>query len=129
MAASSTTESVPVEFSFRAGFLLSELSYEDWEFDLGADGCRPFLQVVFMAPCADSGELAEQRGRKWFLSTHMTDSEIVQTALCAVLTAEEHEVRERFLYRGRAIFGPHFHVDQLWHLAGQSDGLDPRRAP
>lgn len=117
------------DFSFRTAVLLSDLSYKDWRFELGADGCRPFLQVVFLAPCAESGESAEQRGRKWFLSPHMTDSEVVQTALAAVLMAEEHEVRERFLYRGRAIFGPHFHVEMLWHLAGRRDAVDVRSAP
>ena len=65
-------------------------------------------------------------GRKWRLSPHMTDSEIVGTALKAVLTAEEHEARENFLYRGRPIFGPHLDVDQLWELAGRQNALSVR---
>jgi len=55
----------------------------------------------------------EHKGRKWLLSQHMTDSEIVQTALLAVLVCEEHEARERFRYRGAAIFGPHQDVEDL----------------
>lgn len=59
------------------------------------------LQVEFRA---DSGIW---RGRKWRLSEHMTDSEIVQTAFAAVLAAEEHEARELFLLHGQAVLGPH----------------------
>lgn len=52
-------------------------------------------------------------GRKWMLSEHMTDSELVQTAFKACLAWEEHECRESFLYRGQRVFGPHFDVDVL----------------
>jgi len=80
------------------------------------DGARPYLQVVFMGRCTDTGEICRQTGRKWYLSPFMTKSEVVQTALKAVLTAEEHEARESFRYRGSAIFGPHFDVDSLVKL-------------
>lgn len=43
----------------------------------------------------------------------MTKDEVVSTALKLVLTAYEHEVREKFLYKGERIFGPHFDVDFL----------------
>jgi hypothetical protein len=52
-----------------------------------------------------NGEL--QRGRKWLLSTHMMDEEVVQTALMAVLAFEEHEAREAFLFDGKRLFSPH----------------------
>jgi hypothetical protein len=45
----------------------------------------------------------------------------VQTALKAVLTAEEHEAREQFFYRGGAVFGPHINVDRLWTIADELD--------
>lgn len=51
----------------------------------------------------------------------MTRSEVVQTALKAVLAAVEHEAREFFTYNGRAIFGPHYDVDALWKIANQTD--------
>ena len=47
----------------------------------------------------------------------MTRGEGVQTALLAVLTAVEHEARERFTYKGQAVFGPHFDVEALAQLA------------
>jgi hypothetical protein len=64
-----------------------------------------------------TGEVETQHGRKWILSKHMTKSEVVTTAFKAVMTAEEHEIREKFRYGGRMIFGPHFNVDALHEVA------------
>jgi hypothetical protein len=66
-------------------------------------------------------------GRKWFLSNHMTRSEVVQTAFKAVLTAEEHEAREHFKYRGQSIFDPHYDVDKLVELRSDVACLDLRK--
>jgi hypothetical protein len=80
-----------------------------------------YFQVIWRGTDSETGLEAEQRSRKWQLSYHMTRSEIVQTALKAVLTAEEHEVRENFRYRGKAIFGPHFDVDELVNMMPEQD--------
>ena len=87
------------------------------------DGAIPtYLQASFMAPCNDAGgEPVQQRTRKWLLSKYMTRSELVRTAFKCVLTAIEHEARERFRYRGVAIFGPHHDVDVLVRMAGHED--------
>ena len=58
-------------------------------------------------------------GRKWFLSEHMTRSEVIQTVFLAVMTATEHEVRETFKYRGHAVYSPHFNVERLVSLSSQ----------
>src|SRR5258708_5406117 len=78
-----------------------------------------YLQVVFPALLGMSVDHPVS-GRKWRLSTHMTKGEIVQTALLAVIQAQEHEIREHFLYKGKAIFGPHYDVDVLATLLGPS---------
>lgn len=103
--------------------ILGQVTYRNWTYRVGQDGDRLFLQVCFVGACADSGEPANQQGRKWLLSPHMTKSELVATAFKAVLTAEEHEAREAFKYRGQAVFGPHFDVDHLADLsrAGSRD--------
>lgn len=100
---------------FRRLWALTEVRYKDWQFVVNDIHARPYLQVRFWA----DGE--EWGGRKWYLSEHMTKSEIIQTALKAVITAEEHEARERFLYRGRAIFGPHIDVDDLHEICTSLD--------
>lgn len=57
------------------------------------------------------------RGRKWGVSFWFTESEVVQTALKAVLTFLEHEAREGFLYKSKAVFNPHIDIDSLLEVA------------
>lgn len=115
----------PFEALLRA--TIADLSYKGSGFRIEKDGIGLwFLQVQFIAPDVATGETQVFGGRKWRLSMHMTQSEIVQTALKAVLTAEEHEARELFLYRGRPVFGPHVNVERLWELAGDPDGQERR---
>lgn len=93
--------------------ILKGINYKDWTF-IFHDSPPWWLQVRFEA------DGALQHGRKWLLSEHMTAGEIVQTAFKAVLTAEEHEAREKFLFRGSTIFSPHFDIDLLSRFAGDS---------
>lgn len=95
--------------------ILSDVKFHDYTFDVIDGPSGLYLQLRFKV------DGKEWKGRKWQLSTHMTRSEIVQTALKAVLTAVEHEAREKFLYRGRAIFGPHLNVDKLHGIAEELD--------
>ena len=93
--------------------IVAELQFRDWHFQIvPAPPYGDLLRVTFVA-----GADGRQNGRKWLISQHATRSEIVQTAFKAVLTALEHETREQFLYRGQAVFGPHFDVDSLAALA------------
>ena len=101
--------------------IVEKISYDDWLIGIGRDGARCYLQVHFTAPDRDTGEGVEWSGRKWLLSPHMTDSEVVLTAWAAIKMAIEHEAREKFRYRGRQIFGPHIAVDALWDCAETLD--------
>jgi hypothetical protein len=101
--------------------VLSQIAYKDWQFYLGEARGVLFLQIRFISPDSATREIALQSGRKWLLSPFMTPSEVVQTALKAVLTAVEHEARERFLYRGVAVFGPHIDVESLLVAARKED--------
>lgn len=95
---------------------LSHVRYKDWDFNIGVDGDRLFLQIGFWErDLTDPLNAARfyQKCRKWMLSPHMTKSEIIQTAFKAAMTAEEHECRERFFYQNQPIFGPHFDVDAI----------------
>lgn len=100
--------------------LVKQIEYKNWKFHIGTDGCnycgetgRAWLQVQWPAQDTYSYRMEMQKGRKWLLSEHMTDSEVILTALKAVITAEEHEVRETFQYRGKRIFHPHPSLDIL----------------
>jgi len=111
--------------------IIADVEYKDWSVKLGWSGADRdlYLQVVFQAPDTTTrGRPMVQKGRKWRLSRWMTRSEVVQTLLKAILTAEEHEARERFRYRGRAIFGPHLDVEALWESAGRQEKRRDRLA-
>lgn len=83
-----------------------------------------WIRWSFEAPCAKTGEDSYVSGRQWRLSPHMTESEIVQTALLAALTAEEHEAREMFKYKGKRVFNPHISVQGLLDVCENEDVRD-----
>lgn len=60
------------------------------------DGSRIFIQVLYEAPCSKTGSIETWRGRKWYLSDHMLDQEVVGTVYLAYKTAVDHEVMESF---------------------------------
>lgn len=120
---------------FRA--VVARIQFRGWQFHIGAHGAIEgataatyYLQIAFDAEDFGSPEkrATPQTGRRWMLSRHMTDGEIVQTALMAVLAALEHEVREEFTYRGHAIFGPHYDLEVLVAVC-ETKHNDVRRAP
>lgn len=101
----------------RMSLALDQVSYPGYHFEIfnapGDDGAPIYLRASFVATDAKTKILAKQNTRKWSLSLHMTNSEVVQTALKCVLTSIEHEARESFTYMGAPVFGPHFDVDDL----------------
>jgi hypothetical protein len=97
--------------------ILSEVTFPGywWIVTKDSDGVR--IHARFMAPCnVAGGEPQEQRTRRWGIRPEASKSEIIGTALKCVLTSVEHETREQFKYKGKAIFGPHFNVDILWEI-------------
>jgi len=80
----------------------------------GEDADALWLQLVFYAP-------ARQACRKWRISRHATRSEVVGTAFLACKQAMEHELREQFRYRERAIYSPHYDVDRLKDFHGDTE--------
>ena len=67
-----------------------------------------------------TGVMELQSCRKWILSYHMTDDEIVGTALKATLAAVEHEAREQFKWEGQPIFRPHYNIYELLALSARN---------
>jgi hypothetical protein len=110
-----TAEAVPSgehpEFA-RIARLLGDVEYgRNTGWRVAPDGS--WLQVVRFADATKAGDSASLFGRKWRLSPHMVRAEVVQTAFAAVRAFEEHEARELFRWRGRAVFGPHIDLDAL----------------
>lgn len=98
-----------------------------WLIELRYDEKRPYLQVQDPAgTCNITGKPMPWHARKWMLSPHMTETEVVTTAFKAYMAAIEHEAREGFLYREQSIFDPHISVEDLFRLRATRplDGRD-----
>ena len=107
-------------FSFNEAWeIVEEIRYKDWYLSLRYVSDQLFtLQWVWY----ESTE--EQRGRIWVIDPTQPKSDIVRTAIFGAITAEEHEVRERFRYRGKKIFNPHFDVERLVEISGKLENLE-----
>lgn len=99
--------------------VLASVEFPGTKFIIKNGPDEPYLQLRMEGRCNVTGSPLEWTSRKWKLSEFMTKSELVQTAFLAVMTAIEHETREQFRYKGRAIFGPHFNVERLVTLADE----------
>jgi hypothetical protein len=104
--------------SRRVASVLHSVEFPGYTWHVTEDGDGVRFHARFFAPCnVNGGEPEEQRTRRWGIRPAASDSEIVATAFKCVLTSLEHEAREQFKYRGRAVFGPHMDVEELWKLA------------
>lgn len=95
--------------------LVGDVSYKDWTIRTGKMGDGWFVQLRFYAPdaCSLNGDVSLQCCRKWYISPHMTDSEVVQTVFLAIKTAETHELLENFKFKGVQIFCPHLDLNEF----------------
>ena len=116
---------LPVPIDFAA--ILADCEYPGLFLELGThpEG-RRYLQVGAWVRDTEIGNFSQQRGRKWDLSLHMCPNEVVQTVFLAIQVFEEHERRERFTYRGRAIFSPHFDPLALAALCDDPESVQRR---
>lgn len=104
--------------------VLSRVSMPDRAFEVIVEAGRPSLRCfAFLTDntLPITAPKVRQNGRWWRLSPHMTDGEILQTALMAVLAFEEHEIREKFKVDGVSVFDPHYDIEALIALR-QSPG-------
>jgi hypothetical protein len=96
--------------------VLARVRYPTFYFVVSESKGSLYLQIQCDDKCNVTGNDTRWQSRKWLLSVHMTDGEIVQTAFKAILTALEHEAREKFTYRGFSIFDPHYDIEALVSL-------------
>lgn len=126
----SKNTALAVEFDARVRAVLALCEFPPYHFETYSYPGPTYLRAIYEDPDIYTGEMKTQHTRKWLLSEHMTDSEIVLTAFKCVLTSMEHRTRERFTYKGARIFGPHFDVEDMVRLCkdGREDagGRDPR---
>ena len=108
--------------------ILKRVRYPGMAFEVSPNGT--WMRVVFMAADNEVPGAEQVRwGRRWLVDEHATDGEIVQTALKAILTALEHEAREKFTFDGARVFSPHFDIYRLADCARLDVNLGPRLGP
>jgi hypothetical protein len=107
--------------------LIAECQFGAYTFNVKVDGRGAwYLQGEYDEEDITNGKQERQYTRRWFLSPEATKSEIVQTVFKCAITSMEHRTREWFLFRGKAIFGPHFDVEALWLMCADNR-LDKRQ--
>lgn len=106
--------------------IVQQIKYkEGWDFRLEERMDGFLLQLRFMDTDIETGELALQSCRKFFVSKYSTVSEVIRTAFKSVEAAEHHEMCEKFKYRDVAIYNPHLDLDNLANFV-QNETLDRR---
>lgn len=107
--------------------IAEKIGYKHWQLDVLERDGEVFIRWRWSAYDATKDfEPYEAKSRKWFVSRYSTTSEVVRTAFAAVMMAEEHETREKFLWCKRAVFGPHLSVLKLHTLMDGKDAHDRR---
>jgi len=90
-------------------------------FEVHEKGDGFLVQLIFYAEDADDPEVSEvQRCRKWYVSSHCTDTEVIRTAYKACEAAVLHELDELFLFKGARIYNPHYDAEALVKMAEEA---------
>lgn len=99
----------------RVRAVLQRVSVPGFEFIPEVMSGKLFVRIRKVELDQQRGVVEPMLGRRWLVEREASESDVVRTLLKAVLTWEEHEIRERFLFDGRRIFDPHVayssHVD------------------
>lgn len=92
--------------------VVGECRYKDLDFNLMfSSTLGAVLEIGANVVDNETEREVYMTGRKWVITPDMPKSDIVRTVFLAVMTWEEHEIRENFRYKGRDIFSPHFEVE------------------
>lgn len=78
---------------------------------------RVYIQLEYNSACNKDGENDYWKGRKWYLSEHMTDDEIIKTCYAAFEACVKHEIMEGFKVDGKMLFNPHINFEALLSIS------------
>lgn len=93
--------------------LVKKITYKDWTIKILVKDDGFLLQPIFNAPDQYSKQMEEQHCRKWYVSQHSCDSEIIRTCYLAIQQGEMHELSENFMFNGQRIYNPHLNLKRL----------------
>lgn len=87
---------------------------------------RTFLQIWYDSPRSKTGKVGTRKGRKWYLSSHMIDDEIIKTCFAAFEAAVKHEILEGFRVANVIIFNPHLNYKELIKISHREVSRPPK---
>ncbi len=101
---------------------------------INIDGHHGYLlQVYYYEPDINDpkGTPKLQKGRKFYVSPFMTESEVVETAFLAISRSMMHQTKEHFTYMRRRVRSPHFGIGAVIGLCDEDcfDSRMPLEAP
>jgi hypothetical protein len=107
--------------------IIDSIEFVDRKFRVEPLGGGFFLQVQYMEADINTGVMAQQNARKWYVSAHSTETEVVETAFKACRVSMDHVLKEHFTYKGRRVYSPHFDIKARLELcdAKRFDGRIP----
>lgn len=82
-------------------------------------GDRVFIQIYYTSPCSKEGVIKTWKGRKFYLSEHMLEQEVIFTVYLAFKLAVEHEVMESFKIDGITLVNPHVDYRELLRISNK----------
>jgi hypothetical protein len=74
---------------------------------------RVYIQLEYRAPCTKTGIYQNWKSGKHYLSSHMTEDEVVKRVYVALKDAVIHEVMEGFKFDNKIVFNPHVNFREL----------------
>ena len=94
--------------------IIDRITYKpEWEFHIFPKGDGFLIQIRFVAADNITGKNEMQYCRKWYVSSHAVENEVVTTVFKAIIAAEEHEIKEKFKFDRVMIFNPHLDYTEL----------------
>lgn len=98
--------------------VLDQCSFMDRKFLVMKKGDGFLIQMSYMEPDVEKpgSEPVEQKTRKYYISPHMCESELVETVWLMVQRSQLHVASEYFTYKGRRVYSQHFDIQARLEL-------------
>jgi hypothetical protein len=92
-----------------------------FDVDIMEKGDGFLLQLSAHIENNETGKKEQQKGAKYYISSHAIKDEVILTTWKACQDYIIHEAREQFKYKNQTIFQPHYSMDQLAEFCEGAD--------
>jgi hypothetical protein len=104
--------------------IVDDIDAEGYNFKVHPDRDGAKIQADYFERDVRTFQFETQFTRKWLISPHACESEIVRTCFKCIATSMEHRAREGFKWKGARIFGPHIDIYALLEASRKVDVRD-----